>query len=97
MPRVALIQTNKLWFKRKQWKVTFYYCNNNVDILFSAHNAFLEYPSSGTFKVKILESQIILKSLNTRKPKDLKRIAKIGYGHIYLREEHLSYSNNDMI
>ena len=25
-----------------------YYCNTNVDILLSAHNAFPEYPSSGT-------------------------------------------------
>jgi hypothetical protein len=86
-----------------------YYCNTNVDILLSAHNAFPEYPSSGTlnpssgtfnpssgtFKVKILDSQIILKSVGASKPKDLKRIA--GYGQICLREEHLSYNNNDMI
>ena len=34
-------------------------CNKNVDIKFSAHNAFLEQPSSGTFNDKRLESQII--------------------------------------
>ena len=31
----------------------------NVDIKFSAHDAFLEKPSSGTLKIEILESQII--------------------------------------
>jgi hypothetical protein len=30
-----------------------------IDIKFSAHDAFLEEPSSGTLKVKIFESQII--------------------------------------
>jgi hypothetical protein len=38
-------------------------CNKNVDIKFSVHDTFLEYPSSGTLKAKILENQIILKSL----------------------------------
>ena len=33
--------------------------NKNVDIKFSAHDAFLELPSSGTLKVKIFERQII--------------------------------------
>jgi len=45
---------------------------------FSAHDAFLETLSSGTLKVKILESQIIVKSLRARKPKTLNRIVKIG-------------------
>ena len=27
--------------------------NENVDIKFGVHNAFLEYPSSGTFKIEI--------------------------------------------
>jgi len=30
-----------------------------VDIKFSAHDVFLEYPLSGTLKTKILQSQII--------------------------------------
>ena len=33
--------------------------NENVDIEFSAHDAFLEQPSSGTLKIERLESQII--------------------------------------
>ena len=48
-----------------------------VDIKVSAHDAFLEETSSGTLKTKIFESQIILKSLATRKSKDLNRITKI--------------------
>jgi len=52
----------------------------NVDIRFSAEDAFLEYPSSGTFSVK---------SVGARKPTDLIRIRKIGYGHICLREKIL--------
>jgi len=35
------------------------FVNKNVDIKFSAHDAFLELPSSGTLKVKIFERQII--------------------------------------
>ena len=31
----------------------------NVDIKFSAHDAFLEYPSSGTLNIKKLESELI--------------------------------------
>ena len=38
------------------WGRTF---NENVDIKFSAHDAFLEQPSSGTLKIKRLESQKI--------------------------------------
>jgi len=34
--------------------------NKNVDIKFSAHDAFLKQPSSGTLKAKIFESQIII-------------------------------------
>jgi len=34
--------------------------SKNVDIKFSAHEAFLESHSSGTFKVKRLENQIVL-------------------------------------
>jgi hypothetical protein len=33
--------------------------NKNVDIILSAHDAFLEQPSSGTLKAKIFEIQII--------------------------------------
>ena len=33
-------------------------CNKNVDIKFSAHDAFLEWPSSGTLKIEKLESHI---------------------------------------
>jgi hypothetical protein len=33
--------------------------NKNVDIKFSAHDAFLEEPSSGTLKIERLGSQII--------------------------------------
>ena len=51
--------------------------NKNVDIKFSVHDVFLEYPSSSTLKAEIFESQIILKSLGERKPKVINRIAKI--------------------
>jgi hypothetical protein len=39
-----------------------------------------------------LESQIILKGLGAIKPKGLNRIARIGYGHLCMREENLSIS-----
>jgi len=51
--------------------------NKYVDIKFSVHNEFLEEPSSGTLKIAILESQLILKCLAAIKPKGLNRIAKI--------------------
>ena len=41
------------------------------------HDKILEKPSSGTLKYKILESQIIVKSLGAGKPKGLNRISKI--------------------
>ena len=37
--------------------------SKNLDIKVSGNDSFLESPSSGTLKVKRLESQIILKSL----------------------------------
>ena len=45
--------------------------SKNADIKFSAHEAFLENHSSGTFNIDILESQIIQKCLGTIKPKGL--------------------------
>ena len=71
-------------------------CNENVDIKFSAHDSFLEQPSSGTLNVERLESQIILKVLGS-KPKGLIPILKIGYGHLCLREENLRFNNNYII
>ena len=38
-------------------------CNKNVDIKFSVHDTFLEYPLSGTLKSEILENQTIVKYL----------------------------------
>jgi hypothetical protein len=35
-----------------------FHYNKNVDIILSAHDAFLEQPSSGTLKIERLESQI---------------------------------------
>ena len=51
--------------------ITFTFLGNdkNVDIKFSAHDAFLEKPSSGTLKTKILENQIILKIFGGKKTK----------------------------
>jgi hypothetical protein len=40
-------------------KFTITYINKNVDIEFSVHNFFLEYPPSGTLKMERLENQII--------------------------------------
>jgi hypothetical protein len=37
------------------------------------------------------------KDLGAIKPKGINRIAKIGYGHIFLREENLSFINNYII
>ena len=34
-------------------------CNKNVDIKFSAHDAFLEKPSSGALNIERLERKII--------------------------------------
>ena len=46
----------------------------NVDIKFSAHDAFLESPSSRTLNVERLENKIILeKKLRAIKPKELKQ------------------------
>jgi hypothetical protein len=44
-----------------------------------------------------LDSQIIFKVLGAIKPKVLNINAKIGYGHLCLREENLSLNNNYMI
>ena len=64
--------------------------NKNVDITFSAHGAFTEWPSSGTLKIKRLQANWIysqsqntwkpnhLKVLGAIKPKGLNKIAKIG-------------------
>jgi hypothetical protein len=52
-----------------------YIWNKNVDIKFSAHNVFLEQPSSSTLKVERLENQIILYVLGASKPKGLNSIA----------------------
>ena len=35
--------------------------------------------------------------MGARQPKGLNRIANVGEGHIYLREEYLSFNNNHMI
>jgi len=53
----------------------------------SAYDASLEKPSSGTLKIERLESQ----------PKGLNRIDKVGYDHLLLREENLSFINNHII
>ena len=39
--------------------------NKNVDIKFSAHIAFLQWPSSGTFNIVTMENEIILNRLGT--------------------------------
>jgi hypothetical protein len=41
--------------------VIYILCTKNVDIKFSAHDTFLEKPSSGTLKIERLESGIIKK------------------------------------
>jgi hypothetical protein len=61
------------------------------------HDALLKKPSPGMLKAKLCKAQIIYKSLGVLKPKDLNRIAKIDFGHIYLREEYFSFYNNYMI
>ena len=52
--------------------------NKTHDIKFSAHNMFLEYPSSVTLKIERLENKIILKILGASKSKGLNRTVKIG-------------------
>ena len=76
------------------WPMTYDLCdkvsNKNVDITFSAHGAFTEWPSSGTLKIKWLQANWIysqsqntwktnhLKVLGAIKPNGLKKIAKMG-------------------
>ena len=50
--------SNRFWHLLSQAAIL--RSNKNVDIKFSAHDAFLEYPLSGTFKIDRLERQIIL-------------------------------------
>jgi hypothetical protein len=38
--------------------------------------------------------KVTVKCLGAIKPKVLNRIAKIGYGHLCLREENISFDNN---
>ena len=53
--------------------------NTNVDIKSRAHDVFLEQPLSGTLEDKLLDSQIVYKSLGARESKGLNRIPKIGH------------------
>jgi hypothetical protein len=47
--------------------------------------------------IERLENQIILKCLGAIKTKGLNRTAKIGYGHLCLRMENLSFDKNYII
>ena len=53
-----------------------WFSNENVDIKLSAHDTFLEYPSSGMHKIERLESQIIL-NFPSNKTKGSKQDSKI--------------------
>jgi hypothetical protein len=71
-PEIALKYFfEKMWFdmkyivKNRRWRIlmsmdyiVFHMVNTNVDIKISVHDAFLEYPSPSTFKVKILDRNI---------------------------------------
>jgi hypothetical protein len=48
-------------------------------------------------KVKRLKSQIIQMSMRRRKPEGLNRMAIIGYGHLSLRDEDLTFNYNYFI
>lgn len=50
-----------------------------IDILFSVHDAFLEYPSSVILKVKGWESHKIQTFVEARQPKCLNRIDNVGF------------------
>ena len=54
---------------------------------------FLEQPSLGTHIIKRLETNLIQKSLGAWKPTGLNRVSKLGYGHLCLREENLTFDN----
>jgi hypothetical protein len=54
------------------------FSNENVDIKLSAHDTFLEYPSSGMHKIERLESQIIL-NFRSNKTKGSKQDSKIQW------------------
>lgn len=43
------------------------------------------------------KAKIIIKKVGASKPKGLNRMAKIGKGHLYQKEENLSFNNNDII
>ena len=56
------------------WCIRIYpYNNKNVDIKLSAHDTFLEQPSSGTLKIEKLENQIIKKIFGSNKTKESKQ------------------------
>jgi len=55
---------------------TEYDINIKVDTKSSAHDAFLEHPSSGTFKIERLESKNNLLVFGINKTKRLNMIAK---------------------
>ena len=61
--------------------------NKNVDIKFSAHEAFLEWSSSGTLKIERLESQIIY-SFGSNKTKGPKRDSQNQLRSLCLRKEN---------
>ena len=56
-----------------------YVFNKYIDIEFTAQCAFLREPSSDTFKIERLESQIILKSLGLWKHKGLIQDTKVNF------------------
>ena len=69
--------------------------NKNLDILNLVHTTRFWY---NLHQVDAQNQKIgkpnNLKVLGARHPKDLNRIAKIGYGHLCMREKNLSFDNN---
>jgi hypothetical protein len=66
--RRSIMSVRGAWFVLISMDIALQFCmpvnkynhvNKNVDIKFSMHDAFLEWLSSGTLKIKRFESQII--------------------------------------
>jgi hypothetical protein len=52
--------------------------NKSLDFKLSAHDALMDYPSTGTLKIERIGSQIIKKCFGAIQPKGLNRIANVG-------------------
>jgi hypothetical protein len=79
---ISEINKNSFLWVCGTWTAQFHWYNKSVEI-----------PPSCKLKVKKIGKPNNIKIMRARKPKGLNRIAKFGCGHIYTREENLSFNN----